>query len=156
MAAADPAVDEADARTRPVMAGPSTHDGTVRVAVSSASALPMQVVLVLASIVTLEAATPLGMAAGCLPYEPALVTVTGTAQRALGYGPPGFGEDPVHDAKEPYVLLTTDSPFCVSGGKPNSEDVNVSMVSTLQLAYGMGQHFDTWWPYRCDDRCHRR
>lgn len=89
------------------------------------------------------------MAAGCLPYKPALVTVTGTAQGALGYGPPGFGEDPVHDAKEPYILLTTDIPFCVSGGKPNSEDVtfpwfrpcnwHTGWVSTSTRDY-LGQH----------------
>jgi hypothetical protein len=83
-----------------------------------------------------------GMAAGCLPYEPATVTVTGKGQMALGYGPPGFGEDPAHDAKERYVLFTVDHPFCVSGGKPDLIDEDVASVRRMQLVFEAGQHFD--------------
>lgn len=82
------------------------------------------------------------MAADCLPYEPAVVTITGNTEAEFGYGPPGFGEDPAQDAKEQYVLLTLDHPICVSGGESGSMDEDVSRIQSIQLVFGIHQHYD--------------
>ena len=77
------------------------------------------------------AVTPV-MADDCLPYEPATVTLMGKLSMARGYGPPGFGEDPKHGAKEAYGLLTLDKPVCVSGGSDPMDD-NVKATRAFQL-----------------------
>lgn len=102
----------------------------------------VKVVFGIASAVLLAGSLSMGAAAHCLPYQPATVTITGKGRMAFGYGPPNFGEDPAHDAKEHYVLFTVDHSFCVSGGKPVSMDEDVAYVRQLQLVYGIGQHFD--------------
>jgi len=55
------------------------------------------------------------IAADCLRYEPAPVSLTGTIAMKEAYGPPGYGEDPAHDAKEQYPVLILASPICVAG-----------------------------------------
>jgi hypothetical protein len=42
----------------------------------------------------------------CLGYEPGIVTIQGHVSLKPAYGPPGFGEDPKHDAREDYLALT--------------------------------------------------
>jgi len=80
-------------------------------------------------------------AADCLAYEPATVTLTGVVTLAQGFGPPGFGEDPAHDKKETYALLTLDKPACVGGGKdPSDEDV--AAIGAFQLVAKDGRRFD--------------
>src|SRR5262245_45923063 len=51
----------------------------------------------------------------CFEYGPTIVTLTGTITRRTEYGPPGYGEDPAHDAQERYWYLELDVPICVNG-----------------------------------------
>jgi hypothetical protein len=46
----------------------------------------------------------------CLDYEPAILTIQGSASLKPAYGSPGFGEDPKHDAREDYLALVLDMP----------------------------------------------
>src|SRR5690242_15260100 len=63
-------------------------------------------------------------AAGCLDYEPATVTVERSVSLKPAYGPPGFGEDPQHDAREDYLALTLDTPACTTASpEPGTDDV---------------------------------
>jgi hypothetical protein len=78
----------------------------------------------------------------CLPYEPAKVTITGVVSVGHGYGPPGFGEDPKHDAKETYPVLTLSKPICVSGGDADGMDDPVSSIRAFQLVSSERHHFD--------------
>ena len=80
-------------------------------------------------------------AADCLPYEPDVVELTGIVSMAHGFGPPGFGEDPAHDRKEDYVLLTLDKPICVTGGRI-VVDEDVAAIDALQLVPKSGRRFD--------------
>src|SRR5215510_4752610 len=43
--------------------------------------------------------------------------------RHMEYGPPGYGEDPDHDAKELFWYLELDVPVCVNGRKENSPEM---------------------------------
>ena len=43
----------------------------------------------------------------CLDYEPAMISIEGSVSLKAAYGPPGFGEDPKHDAREDYLVLTS-------------------------------------------------
>jgi len=79
-------------------------------------------------------------AQGCLPYEPATVTLTGKLSTGRGYGPPGFGEDPRHDAKETFAQVTLDKAACVNGGTDTNEDV--AAIRTFQLVPGDGARYD--------------
>lgn len=78
-------------------------------------------------------------AQGCLPYEPAQVTLTGKLSTGRGYGPPGFGEDPQHDRKESFAQVTLDKAACVSGGTDTNEDV--AAIRTFQLVPGDGARY---------------
>ena len=80
-------------------------------------------------------------AADCLAYEPAEVTLTGIAAMAHGFGLPGFGEDPAHDRKEDYVLLTLDKPVCVAGGHIVMDE-DIAAIDAVQLVPKSGRRFD--------------
>jgi hypothetical protein len=64
----------------------------------------------------------------CLEYGPALVSLSGTITRHMEYGPPNYGEDPAHDAKELYWYLELNKAICVNGKNdevsPESEGEN--------------------------------
>ena len=86
----------------------------------------------------------------CLEYGPAIVTLTGTIMSQMQYGPPNYGEDPAHDAKEAYWYLQLDDPICVNGKKDNSEEMegekNVRKVQIVYLnGYPQG---DNWINHR--------
>ena len=68
--------------------------------------------------------------AGCLSYTKP-VELTGTISERVDPGPPGYGEDPKHDAKEPHLYLALDKPACVDGTP--SDDLNVSERNQLQM-----------------------
>jgi len=70
----------------------------------------------------------------CLPYEPETVELTGTVQRTLGYGPPGFGETPDRDTKEIFYSLQLTAPICVSGGDDPDQPAEAS-IRNLQIAF---------------------
>ncbi len=76
----------------------------------------------------------------CILYEPAIVTIYGTLSIEKGYGPPGFGEDPVHDQKEEYPVLSLDSAICINGGKAMSDNKDVSSIKYIQII--SRHHFD--------------
>jgi hypothetical protein len=72
----------------------------------------------------------------CLQCEPATVTIEGSVSLKPAYGPPGFGEDPRHDAREDYLALTLDTPVCVTASsKPQTEDIAESDIKTVQLVF---------------------
>lgn len=72
----------------------------------------------------------------CLQYEPSIVTLSGTISRHMHYGPPNYGEDPVHDEKGFYWYLDLDKPICVSGKREDSPDMEGERdVRHLQIVY---------------------
>jgi hypothetical protein len=72
----------------------------------------------------------------CLEYVPAVVTLAGTITRHMGYGPPGFGEDPANDAKEHYWRLDLDKPICINGsGKDDPNMQGERNVKHLEIVY---------------------
>ena len=65
-----------------------------------------------------------------------MVTLTGTITRHMEYGPPSYGEDPVHDAKEVYWYLELDHPICANGKDEGSPDMQGEKdVRKLQIVY---------------------
>ena len=74
--------------------------------------------------------------AQCLKYPPDLATLTGVAELKISFGPPGYGEDPAHDSKEPQVLVKLDAPICIQRGtdkdgleEPEANQRLVTLVS---------------------------
>src|SRR5262249_30973200 len=75
----------------------------------------------------------------CLDYEPTVVTLTGTITRHMEYGPPNYGEDPAHDAKEIYWYLELDNPICVNGKDEDSPEMQGETdVRKLQIVNPKG------------------
>jgi Domain of unknown function (DUF4431) len=71
--------------------------------------------------------------AGCLSYSDPSVALTGTAFSRIYFGPPGYGESPAQDAREPALLLLLDAPVCVKASAHpeldnNSVETNVILV----------------------------
>jgi hypothetical protein len=78
----------------------------------------------------------------CLQYEPVTVAIRGSVSLISAYGPPGFGEDPWHDAREDYLALTFDTPVCVTASsKPQTEDVAEGDIKTVQLVFRNSEAF---------------
>ncbi|HEY1722536.1 MAG TPA: DUF4431 domain-containing protein [Magnetospirillaceae bacterium] len=71
----------------------------------------------------------------CLTYEPAVVTLTGKITSHFAWGPPGYGEDPKHDAKEGYIALDLDRPICVTGMDDGFLQDPENDLKRLQLLY---------------------
>jgi len=80
--------------------------------------------------------TDLAAADKCAKYGPAVVTLNGVVNVVQAYGPPNYGEDPAHDAKEPFHKLTVRTPICVAQGKDEFEP-GVSEAAEFQLALGV-------------------
>jgi hypothetical protein len=75
----------------------------------------------------------------CLEYGPAIVALTGTIVRHMEYGPPNYGEDPAHDAKELGWYLQLHDPICVNGKKDTSEETEEeNNVRKVQIVYPNG------------------
>ena len=84
----------------------------------------------------------LASARDCLDYEPALVTIKGSVSLKPAYGPPGFGEDPKHDAREDYLALTLDAPVCVKASpEPDTDNVAETEIKAMQLVFRDGKTF---------------
>lgn len=102
-------------------------------------------VAILRSLVAIGATIILSSAVSageCLNYEPAIVSIQGRVSLKPAYGPPGYGEDPKHDAHEDYLALTFDAPVCVTASsKPHSEDVGETDIKTMQLAFPTAKAF---------------
>jgi hypothetical protein len=78
----------------------------------------------------------------CLDYEPAMVTIQGNLSLKPAYGPPGFGEDPKHDAREDYLALTLDAPVCMKASpEPHTDDVSETEIKAMQLVFRNGEAF---------------
>ncbi|HUC62506.1 MAG TPA: DUF4431 domain-containing protein [Alphaproteobacteria bacterium] len=79
--------------------------------------------------------TPAG-AAACVDYEPKTVTLTGTISAHVGYGPPNYGEDPLHDEKGTYWWLDLDHPICVNGNEAyDPYMVPERNVTSMEMVY---------------------
>jgi len=76
------------------------------------------------------------------PYgRRAMVTIQGVSLK-LAFGPPGFGEDPKHDAREDYLALILGTPVCVAASpKPHTDDVADANIRTMQLVFPSGEAF---------------
>jgi hypothetical protein len=86
--------------------------------------------------------SPAVSAGECLNYEPAIVTIQGSASLKPAYGPPGFGEDPKHDTREDYLALTLDTPACMTASsKAHTDDVAEPDIKTIQLVFHNGEAF---------------
>ncbi len=72
----------------------------------------------------------------CAKYGPAVITLNGVVSVVQAYGPPNYGEDPAHDAKEPFNKLTVKTPICVAQGKDEFEP-GVSEAAEFQLVFGI-------------------
>jgi hypothetical protein len=59
--------------------------------------------------------------ATCLHYDGDPVVLKGVVISRTSYGPPGFGEDPVHDDHETQALLRLDAPLCVDATAAGAE-----------------------------------
>ncbi|GAB1596434.1 DUF4431 domain-containing protein [Lysobacter claricitrinus] len=102
--------------------------------------------LLMRAVALVLALAPLAARAGCLRYEPDVVTLSGTLLTRTFYGPPNFGEDPATDSKERQVLLRLDAPICTITSA-DREDVaeadqrDVTLVQTdLDLRPYIGKH----------------
>lgn len=86
------------------------------------------------------------VAQSCANYAPASVLVSGTISVEEAYGQPGYGEDPINDSRERYLLLTLDAPICVEADlsdRVNSE--SESGVASLQMVYHNTYPFRKEW-----------
>jgi len=81
----------------------------------------------------------------CLDYEPATDTLTGTITRHMEYGPPNYGEDPTHDAKELYWYLELDDPIRVNGREESPDMEAEENIRKLQIVYLNGYPKDGDW-----------
>lgn len=75
----------------------------------------------------------------CLPYGPAVVTLSGKITSHLEYGAPGYGEDPAHDAKDIYWYLDLAKPICVNGKDEDSPEMSSEDdVRRIQIVFYHG------------------
>ena len=105
----------------------------------------MDVNAILGALVAIGAiffALSVASAGECLEYEPALVTLKGVVSLKPAYGPPGYGEDPKHDAREDYLALTLDAPVCMrANSELHTEDVAETEIKAIQLVFRNGEAF---------------
>src|SRR5215470_13099408 len=82
--------------------------------------------------------------AGCLPYEPSVVELTGTLIRETFPGPPNYESAQHGDAPEVYWLLRLSRPICVDADKtepglnPEQKDVR-----RIQLVFSDAKVYKT-------------
>jgi hypothetical protein len=82
----------------------------------------------------------------CLPYEPAVVQITGTLHKVKAYGPPNYGENPATDSREDYIALKLDQPACTlpSGNNIDLPEVGIKEVQLVFMGKvrtaPVGQH----------------
>jgi len=75
----------------------------------------------------------------CVDYEPTIVTLHGKVRMVSSYGPPGFGEDPVHDRREEFAVLDLDTQTCLTAGR--LDEVARFGVVSFQLVPSPGARF---------------
>jgi hypothetical protein len=85
------------------------------------------------------AALPFVAAAGtsraeCLTYA-GPVALSGRLARVQAFGPPGFGENPKIDAREPYWRLVLRRRACVAGGADPITEAAEPSVGRVQLVW---------------------
>jgi len=83
--------------------------------------------------------------AKCFDYEPAKVVVTGVIFERVDPGPPGYGEDPKHDTKEPHLYLKLDSPICTSSVPGDDLNTAESGVTEMEMVYFVESEFRKEW-----------
>jgi len=88
--------------------------------------------LVLAGLLAASIAAPPQRAqTPCLRYEPDTVRISGKLTRHTFYGPPGFGEDPEHDAKEAGFYLESPVALCTLASADNEAKSRVTLVQLV-------------------------
>ena len=88
---------------------------------------------------------------GCLSYDDPSVTLSGTAFSRIYLGPPGYGETPAQDTREPALLLLLDAPICVKAS-PHPELDNNSGESNLILVQLAAVHVSPDVLWKADGR----
>jgi hypothetical protein len=82
------------------------------------------------------------LAGECLDYEPAIVTIEGRVSLMPAYGPPGFGEDPDHDAREDYLALAFNPPACIKASlNPSTDNIAEAGIEAMQLTFHNSEAF---------------
>jgi len=90
-----------------------------------------------------------GPASAHFRYEPAIVELSGTVSMQEAFGPPGYGETPAQDRREKYLLLTLDTPICVTGDPASAANAQgESNVKAVQMVYGVNHPFQQEWVNR--------
>jgi len=76
-------------------------------------------------------------------YEPVVSLISGTLTVERFYGPPGFGEDTLHDSREDSYVLLLEAPIDVKPEAQASDDFNVPKegVFKIQLTSAQGISF---------------
>ncbi len=96
----------------------------------------------------LLAVLPVGavQAADCLNWRPAEVSIPGKIRIVVGYGPPGYGENPDEDQLRQFVLLDLDVPICLPrglrGDPPHEKVSSINMITGATPVEGLhtGDH----------------
>lgn len=82
-------------------------------------------------------ATPVQLAAAAVyHYEPEQVELSGTLIEKSFYGPPGYGEDPEHDSKEPAYVILLPEPATVVPAAGDATNERHDEVSEVQVVNG--------------------
>jgi len=82
------------------------------------------------------------LAGECLDYEPAIVTIKGRVSFMPAFGPPGFGEDPDHDAREDYLALAFNPHACIkASSNPSTDNIAEADIEAIQLTFRDGEAF---------------
>ena len=68
---------------------------------------------------------------GCLPYEPASATLTGTISKKTFPGPPNYERVRKGDKPETYWVLHLSSPICTQAGGDNQAERGVTDVQLI-------------------------
>ena len=81
----------------------------------------------------------------CFRYGPDTVRITGTLNRHMYYGAPGYGEDPKGDEKEIGFYLDLSTPACTGAG---SDPINVAHTNIRRIQLVLDQRgYDALRPF---------
>jgi hypothetical protein len=102
-------------------------------------------VLLFATCLAARPLTAQSQRAACFRYGPDTVRITGTLNRHMYYGAPGYGEDPKRDEKEIGFYLDLSTPACTVAG---SDDIDVAKKNIRRIQLVLDQRgYDALRPF---------
>src|SRR5678816_1623869 len=102
-------------------------------------------VVLLAACLTADPIAAQSRRPACLRYGPDTVRITGTLNRHMYYGAPGYGEDPKRDEKEIGFYLDLGTPACTVAG---SDDIDVATKNIRRIQLVLDRSgYDTLRPF---------